>query len=71
MIQDDPSNHHSKAEYFPLKLDSEEDICMKGIDISGNDLKDATLKEKERSIYLKYALLIGLCMHFYYYLILS
>lgn len=60
MIQDDPSNH-KKAEYFPLNANSEEEICMKGIEISGNVTKEVNLKENDSGVYFKYALLIGLC----------
>lgn len=67
MIQDDPINKlKGKAQaqgYFPLKLDSEEEICLKEIDISllKETKVNANNSNNHNNVYYKYALLIGLC----------
>ena len=77
MIQDDPINQKSKTtnnnnnEYFPLNNDSEEDIvAFKGIELAkeegkvGEDVKNTEASAK--SVYYKFAMLIGLCKSGYY-----
>ena len=62
MIQDDPSNHrHAKLDYFPLKLDSEDEIHMNGISVTVSGKGVVGLKKDKNAVHFKYALLIGLC----------
>ena len=68
MIQDDPINKllHNKTTpsqgYYPLNLDSEEEIALKGIDVTADKEKVAG-KAEHKGVYYKYAMLIGLCKH--------
>lgn len=76
MIQDDPINQKSKTttnnnnEYFPLNNDSEEDIvAFKGIELAKEEGKDVgedgvnstNTEASAKSVYYKFAMLIGLC----------
>lgn len=75
MIQDDPINkilaNKSKLAthndgYFPLNVDSEEEIAVQGIEVKKDGAKDGQTEKlnqdiSDKSLYYKYAMLIGLC----------
>lgn len=71
MIQDDPINKlKSKVQgYFPLNLDSEEEIVLKDIEIPKdlktgidvNNVNSTNNNNNSNNVYYKYIMLIGLC----------
>lgn len=63
MIQDDPINKlKSKTQgYFPLNLDSEEEIAVKEIKISKGEHEKKLTENEGNKLYYKYFMLIGLC----------
>lgn len=70
MIQDDPINtakpiYADHVGYFPLNLNSVEEIVVQDIEVSELITQKSSLLDKENTddskIYFKYAMLIGLC----------
>ena len=71
MIQDDPINNtkqtqpaDAKTGYFPLNLDSEEEIVLNGISFTPEKEEEVVKQEENHSTntyYFQYAMLIGLC----------
>ena len=63
MNQDDPINKlKSKTQgYFPLNLDSEEDITVREIEVSKGGNEEKLAENGGNKLYYQYFLLIGLC----------